>query len=417
MAMNKKPVIAVIGGGAAGITAALHASYILNNSAEIIILERMDRIGKKILATGNGRCNFTNINASKENYYGENPSFVCPALNNFTVSDTIAFFKKLGIYPKEEQNGKIYPYSDRASSVLDVMRCELERLKIRIITKFEAKQIIPLKSIFKINSFSGETITAKKVILAAGGCASPNLGSNGTGFKLLKTLGHTITNLTPALVQLKTPPCDVKSLQGIKFTGSAALIADGKEISSEYGEILFTDYGLSGPPIFQLSAKAASRKDIIIRLDFMPYKSKSEVFDILTERKENLSHLTLESFFTGFLNKRIGIVIAKKSGVEKLSLPVSQLKKETIWTMASLIKSLDFNITGKNGWNNAQVTAGGANTSEFNPNTMESRFIKGLYAAGEVLDVFGDCGGYNLQWAWSSGAIAGKCVAESVMKY
>ena len=413
--MGKNPVLAIIGGGASGLVGGIFAKRILRDEGEVIIIERMDRIGKKILATGNGRCNFTNINMSAADFYGENPDFTRYALDDFGVSATLDFFEKLGIYPKEEENGKMYPYSGQASSVLDVLRYELQRLGVKIVTDFDVKSVKRIKSGFKIISLLGKLINADKVIVASGGQASPNLGSNGSGFDIMSDLGHRFTKVDPALVQLKTEKAIVKGLKGIKFMGNVKMFSEGRFIGEEYGEVLFTDYGLSGPPVFRLSALCAVHKKCSVLLDFMPSLSKKDVFDLLSKRKKNLYHLTMESFFTGLFNKRIGNAVAKKSGIEKLSFPVSRLNKEIIWGISENIKEFHFDIIGHNGFNNAQVTAGGVCTGEFNDKTMESLKVKGLYACGEVLDIFGNCGGFNLQWAWSSGRLAGKSAAESLM--
>lgn len=403
--------IVIVGGGASGMTAAIEAAG-YGNENEIIILERLDRVGKKILATGNGRCNFSNINAGVNNYYGRNSNFVSYALNEFNVDNTLNFFNRLGVFPKEEKDGKLYPFSDQASSVSDALRNEIERLKINVITGFYVADVKKNKWNFKITGKDGQSITADKVIVAGGGCASPALGSDGSAFDILKKLGHGITQVVPALVQMKTDPKEVKSLQGIKFTGNVSIVYRDNVIGSEYGEVLFTDYGISGPPVFQLSAKTAFKKNIKAVLDFMPEYSPKDVYDILESRREFLSHLTMEGYFTGLLNKRIGNVIAKKAGIEKLSLSVGKLNKQLLWAMTSLIKGFELEIKGTKGFQNAQVTAGGINTEEFDSRTMESRIVKGLYACGEVLDIYGDCGGYNLQWAWSSGRLAGRSAAN-----
>lgn len=410
--MKNKPVLAIIGGGASGITAAIFAAKKSKNQIKIIILERMDRIGKKILATGNGRCNFSNVLTTENNFHGKNPEFTAYALSEFSPYSAIDFFSSLGVLAKEEANGKLYPYSDQASAILDALRFELERLDIEIKTNFEVSEIIPQKTGFKIISKNKESLFSKKVILSTGGCAAPNLGSNGSGFKLLKELNHKVTKLMPALVQLKTEEKEVKSLQGIKFNGVATAFVDDERLSSEEGEILFTDYGLSGPPIFQLSVLTALYKNVKIKLDFMPEYNKKAVFDLLKERKELLSHLTCESFFNGLLNKKIGHIIAKKSGIEKLSMQVSDISEDIIWKMCDLIKQMNFTITDTKGFNNAQVTAGGVLTRDFDDKTMESKIVKGLYCTGEVFDIYGDCGGYNLQWAFSSAYVA----AENAVK-
>ncbi len=407
--------LAVIGGGASGLIAAIEAKR-TNQNIDVIILERLERVGKKILATGNGRCNYTNINACTNNYHGENQSFVTNVLKEFTVDNTVNFFNQLGIFPREEENGKLYPFSLQASSVLDALRYEVNRLGIEIINSFYVINIQYNKKLFKLTSKDGKVILCNKVIVAGGGCASKALGSDGSCIEILKKLGHTSTKLSPALVQLKTNTEETKALKGIKIYANASIIENNIEILREYGEILFTDYGVSGPPIFQISAKAAFKTNLKLYMDFMPGYDIKEVFDILKSRQESLGYMTMENYFSGLLHKRLGNIIARRSGISKLSFIVSQLSDDILWSMASNIKQFSLDIIGNNGFDNAQVTAGGIRTSEFNNSTMESVIVKGVYACGEILDIYGDCGGYNLQWAWSSGRLAGKSAALSMIK-
>ncbi len=399
--------LAIVGGGASGLAAAIEAGRTAPE-AEIVILERLDRVGKKILATGNGRCNYSNTNADIDNYYGRDRMFADYALKEFTVENTVNFFNQLGVFPKEEKNGRLYPFSLQASAVLDALRNECERLGVDILTGFCVKEAVKKDGGFVLSSADGRRISADRLIIAGGGCASASLGSDGSAFRLLKDFGHSITELAPALVQLKTRPEEVKSLKGIKLTGGVSLIHKHRIICEDYGEVLFTDYGVSGPPIFQLSARTAFIKNAVLSLDLMSEYSPKEVYDILENRRESLSHLTMESFFTGLLNKRIGNLISRRIGIEKLSYGVGELTNRQLWAIASQIKDYRLEITGTNGFKNAQVTAGGALTSEFDGRTMQSRIVKGLYACGEVLDIYGGCGGYNLQWAWSSGRLAGR---------
>lgn len=406
-----KKEIAVIGGGAAGLFAAIHAAQ-ANKAVKVKIYDRMDRIGKKILATGNGRCNFTNANILIENYHGKDNDFAQYALKKFDNKKTIDFFSKIGILSKEGKNGKIYPYSMQASSVLDALRNEVSRLNIEIITESEIKEILKRNGQFKIKT-RNKLYNVSAVIMATGGKASPNLGSNGSGYKIMEKLGHKITTLSPALVQIKTSLDAVKGLNGIKINAKASLYKGKKYISSEIGEILFTNYGLSGPPIFQLSALAQSN-GMSILIDLMPEYNFEKIYKMLLERKKLLSHLLSDSFFNGMINKKIGMMILKKSGVCKLSIPVCEISDETLKKACKNIKSFSFEIKGLNGFENAQVTAGGLETNMFDYKTMESKIIKGLYAAGEIFDIYGDCGGFNLQWAWSSGYIAGVSAALSM---
>ena len=403
--------LVIIGGGASGMAAAIEAAR-HNPSIEITILEKMDRLGKKLLATGNGRCNFSNVGACTDNYYGKNKHFVNYCLNEFTVDNTVNFFNSMGIFPKEEERGKLYPFSAQASGVLDCLRLEIEHLGIKVINNFYVASVTKTKNKFKIESkitktSKTEAIFADKLIIAGGGCASPNLGSDGSCFNIFKALGHTQTDIKPALVQLKTEPKEVKALQGIKVNACLKLLHNDMYIAEDEGELLFTDYGLSGPPIFNLSAKIPFKQNVTAVIDFMPEYNPKDVFDILDFRRSCLSHTTMENFFTGILNKRIGNLIARRCNIEKLSFKVSALTNAQLWAMAAEIKEYQLSVLGTKGFSNAQVTAGGINTNEFNNKTMESLIIKGVYGCGEVLDIYGDCGGYNLQWAWSSGRLAG----------
>ena len=398
--------IAVIGGGASGITAAISAS---RKGAQVTVYERCDRIGRKILATGNGRCNYTNINADIENYHGQNTDFIKPATKKFWVSDTVSFFKKIGMLTKIEDNGKAFPYSLQASAVLDVLRFELQRLGVEIVTDFEVCQIKKEKSGFLIESYSGKKAHADKVILSTGGKASPSLGSNGSGYDIAKKLGLQVSQLFPSLVQVKTSTEVVKALKGIK-TDAVVTATSGGNSETSQGEVLFCDYGLSGPAVFNVSRFCAVNKNTKIKLDLLPEIDYNSLREILTNRKsENVS---LENYFIGMLNKKIGIVLMKYAKILPLSRTSDTLNGSEISGLCKAIKSFTLDVTGTMSWNNAQVTAGGILTNQINPETFECKHIKGLYITGELLDIDGDCGGYNLQWAWSSGYIAGLCCAS-----
>ena len=389
--------IAVIGGGASGILAAIAAK---NENNRVTVYEKEKRIGRKILATGNGRCNMTNINADINNYHGRDVSFMRGVINRFWVEETLQLFSQMGILWKEEERGKVYPYSDTASSVLDILRHKLEVIGVNCRCEFAVKAINKQRNGFVIMSSSGEKCYADRVIVATGGKAGASLGSDGSGYNLLKGLGHSITDLKPSLVQIKTETDFVKKLKGIKVNASVTL---GNK--TETGEVLFADYGISGPPVFSLSSYIGDNK--FIYLDIMPEYSLDEIIAMLKDRCAYLYNTTREEYFTGMLNKRVGQAVLKYIGIEKLSRKTSSLTDCEIKKISETIKGLKLKITGTASWNNAQVTKGGAVVSEFNPTTMESKSVKGLYACGEVLDIDGDCGGYNLQWAWSSGYIAG----------
>lgn len=404
--------ILIVGGGAAGLTAAIAAKR-RNSSLEVCILERMDRVGKKLLATGNGRCNITNKELDIKHYHG-NTAFAEYALNKFGLAETVEFFRSLGVLIKFEGQ-KAYPYSLQASSVLDALRFEAQELGCEIICGCRVTEIVKSDNKFIVES--GEQYTSRCVIVATGGCSYPKLGSDGSGHRLLQKLGHTVTPLSPAIVQVKTKEGIVKSLKGIKVESRVTAKVNKEVAGTKFGEVLFTDYGLSGPPILQLSRLVSVNPagNVEFFLDFMPDMEFSEIVDICKDRVKQHPHRQLAEFFTGMLNKRLGQVIVKSCGLA-LKDECLVLTDRNIKAMAGLIKAFWFTAVGTTGFANAQVTAGGVSCDEFDPKTLESKKVKGLFAAGEVLDVDGDCGGYNLQWAWSSGYLAGYSAAGKLEK-
>ncbi len=393
--------IAIIGGGASGILAAISAA---RNGAIVTIYERCDRIGRKILATGNGRCNYTNVNAKIENYHGKNPEFINDTINNFWVIDTNSFFNELGMLTKVEENGKAFPYSLQASAVLDVLRYELDRLGVNIVTEFEVERITKENGRFFIKSYKGVKAFADKVILSTGGKASPSLGSNGSGYQLAQSFGHRLSKLYPSLVQIKTETDLIRSLKGIKLDANV-LLEVGNKKSIYFGEVLFTDYGLSGPAIFNVSRLCAEDNDATITLDILPEIENEELYEILKSRRTEFRNL--ETFFVGMVNKKVGMVMMKYAKVLPFQRTSDTISDDEIKRLCNALKNFRLKVTGTMSWNNAQVTAGGIITDDINSFTMESKLCDGLYLTGEILDIDGDCGGYNLQWAWSSGYIAG----------
>ena len=397
--------IAVIGGGASGLIAAITAR---KAGKKVTILERKERILKKVLVTGNGRCNLTNARASISNYFGKNILSIENILNNFTPQNVMDFFYELGVICNEEERGKVYPLSGQASSVVDALRFEAEKLGIKIETEFYVRKIEKDGFKFKISSEDKRKIEANRVILSTGGQSYPKLGSNGSGFQLAKDFGHSITKLSPAIVQLKTEKYQVKGLQGIKADTSVTAYGDNKKICTYNGELLFTDYGISGNVVFNISFVMPLYKNVEFEIDFMKKFDYNELYELLRKRKKIMAHLTMENYFNGMINKKLGQFLSKMSGIEKLSKPVKDLNDNEIRKLCTSLKKYRINILETTGFKNAQVTAGGISLDEVNTDTLESKIIKGLYFSGEVLDVYGECGGFNLQWAWASGYIAGK---------
>lgn len=406
--MNNEVKVLVIGGGAAGMIAAISAS---RNKASAVILEQLPRVGKKILATGNGRCNLTNAHIDIDRYHGSNVNFAYGALKQFDGYDTIKFFEELGIHCIKEEEGKIYPASLQASSVLDVLRYEMKILGVEEICDARVVSILPDTSGFIIQLKDGRRIHGNKVILSSGGKANPGLGSNGSGYDLAEQLGHKIVEPFPALVQLKLKTSFQKALSGVKLIGEAAIEVQGSMLRREIGEILFTDYGVSGPPVMQLSRCAGEQlrlgKCPIFILDMFPQISYDELMEILNNRIKLRGEKPFDFSFVGFINKRLINILLKEAGITNMQMPCSEVKTEQIEAIASKMKKWSIEIAGTQSWSEAQVTAGGVDVRDINPKTMESRLVPGLYFAGEIIDIDGDCGGYNLQWAWSSGYVAG----------
>ena len=395
-------VIGIIGAGASGMAAALAASENENN--QILLFERQARVGRKLLATGNGRCNLTNQNANGGHYHGDAPDFVLPALAKFDVEDTLAWFKELGLYTVAEDSGRVYPYSDQANSVVDVLRFALQRDNIQLITGAEVLKIRKSGEGFSLQT-AEETVFCDKLIVACGGLAGTKLGGSMAGYKLLRSMGHKSTRLRPALVQLKSDWHGCAGLKGVRANCHATICHNGQAVAESSGELQFTEYGLSGPVIFEISRDVCQGSgEWSCVLDFLPQMAEETLKAELLSRREK--KLSVEDLLTGILHNRLGRVLTSAAGIRGNRM-VAELTEGDIEAVCRVVKALEVSLTDTLDMDSAQVTAGGIVTDEFDPNTMESKLVPGLYACGEVLDIDGDCGGYNLQWAWSSGRLAG----------
>ena len=398
--------VAVIGGGAAGMMAAITSA---REGARVTILEHKERIGKKILSTGNGRCNFTNTYQTPACYRSDNRDFAWNIIQKFNVEKTISFFKELGIYPKD-RNGYLYPYSDQAAAILEVLQIEVAKLDICVMTEINVLDIQPVKRGLRITT-DKKTITADSVILACGSKAAPVTGSDGSGYQLAKLFGHRIVPVLPALVQLRCAEKFYKSISGVRVQGTVEVYADDIFLASDTGEIQLTNYGISGIPVFQVSRYAAKalykKQSVTAVLNFMPDMNKEEFLLFLQERITLCPYKTLDEFFTGVFPKKLCELWIRLSRLPK-EMRVSDLSGEQLEKLVLLIQHLRTHITETNSFEQAQICCGGVDTTEINPDTLESNYVPGIYFAGELLDVDGICGGYNLQWAWSSGFVAGK---------
>lgn len=415
--------VIVIGGGASGMTAAIACARLHKN---VMILEHNDKLARKLSATGNGKCNYTNKLQTMECYRGTQKAVVKEVLEQFGVEQTLSFFRDLGIYPKEK-NGYYYPFSEQAASMIEAMHLELEHLKVKIKCKEHIVKVEKKKDEFLVFT---ETYTycAKKVILATGGLASPKLGSCGTGYEIAKSLGHTVTNLYPALTGLKVKE-NFQALAGIRIKAEITLFVENvnlkknKENSDterksyrEIGELQLTSYGVSGIPVFQLSRFATiglgEGKKVTASIDFLPDFSLDELLDFVMVLKKQNFYKTMGTFLNGVLDNKLVGELLKRVGIDK-NKKVEDVTKEQLFRFCHCIKEFTCAIIDSNGFDNAQVTAGGVSLLEIVPNTMESKKTKGLYLVGELLDVDGICGGYNLQWAWATGYLSGVAAGQS----
>ena len=394
--------IAIIGGGASGMAAALAAAE--NKDAQVILLERQARVGRKLQATGNGRCNLSNIHADNQGYHGENPDFVESAIGAFPPKVTLDWFASLGLFTVTEDSGKVYPYSDQANSVVDVLRLALVKENITLKTGYEVTKIQKTEDGFLVTN-GEEPIACDKLIVACGGLAGSKLGGTMAGYKLLAKLGHRSTKLRPSLVQIKSSWPELPSLKGVRTNCHVEILCNGEIYAHSTGELQLTEHGISGPVVFEISRDVcAARGKWTAKLDFLPDIS-AETLEAEIQRRR-ATNLPMEELLTGILHNRLGRVLTKAAGIKGKQY-VNQLSNAEQREVLAAVKGLEIDLTEPLGMDSAQVTAGGVLTDGFNPQTMESKLVSGLYACGEVLDIDGDCGGYNLQWAWSSGRCAG----------
>jgi len=395
-----KADIAVIGGGASGICSAISAKT-TDKSLNVIILEKLSRIGTKILSTGNGRCNLGNKNISPEFYHGSIKNFM-DIINN---TDTEDFFSSLGVLCRTDDEGRMYPYSNKASSVLDALRIRLKVLGIPEICEFEVQSLEKSQDFFVIKS-KEKTVYAKRIIVSAGGYSSPSMGTDG---KIIEIIGksHKITDLYLSLSPLPYKnPAEYKSLSGIRAKAKVSVKSE-----SETGEIQFAEKYISGICIFNLSYLRPDK----IRIDFMPEKKFQEVADYLYYLRKIRRSCILEEYLTGIFAKNLGSYLIKKSTGKPVSGKVSELTSIDIKNISSALKSTFIYTVPPENMNKSQVTSGGIHGSEIDRN-LQSEKYSGMYFSGEILDIDGKCGGYNLMWAWSSGIWAGKKCAEDIIK-
>ena len=399
--------IVVVGGGASGLAAAIAAARC---GASVIILESGARVGKKLITTGNGRCNITNMGELSGRYHGDE-GFAKRVFSRVGRDECIEFFESIGIPICAPEDERAYPMSLQAGSVVDALRFAAQREGAEISAE---RQVVSVKKDthggFKVCCESGDIYNCKRVIICTGGMAAPKTGSNGSGYALLEKFGHTKTPVFPAIVQLTTEISPIKALKGIKLDCTVSAVTS-KGLRAEFGELLFTEYGISGPPVLQLGRFASDFKDGAVHIDLLPEISYKELESILVSRRDSIGELPMASVFMGILHSRLGETVARGVLSDPARRFIKELGADEITSLVKQVKDFSLKVTGSLSWDNAQITAGGIDTSEFDGDTMQSRIVPGVYAAGEILNVDGDCGGFNLQWAWSSGLLAGKSAA------
>lgn len=458
---NRKTTVAVIGGGAAGMMAAIEAA---RAGAIVTLIEKNPQLGKKLAMTGNGRCNYTNLDMSDRiggKFRGFHPEFAAPALDALPPEAVLDWFRAIGVEPRF-RGSYVYPNSDQASAVVDALREELHRLSVKVHYNAEVKNIqrIEKDAGYFMIQCTDATVKADRVILAAGSKAAPKTGSNGDGYFIARKLGHTIVPYVPALCGIRCAGDAFRALAGIRSEAALELVIDGHSVDREAGELQLVDYGISGIPVFQLSRYAAyalqEGKKAAVYINFLPgfteagaavrnskrassasgistievsaaknaQNARAEVsccaakaedpkdlaVQLYRQRQERLAGRKMESFFTGLLHQKLGQLLLRMASVRP-ELPVAELSEKQLRSLASLSVRFKAECVEMNGFLQAQVVAGGVDTTEVDPGTMASRLVPGLYFAGEVLDIDGICGGYNLQWAWASGFVAGRHAA------
>lgn len=402
--------IIIVGGGASGLVAAISAA---REGAEVTIVEQKDRLGKKILSTGNGRCNLTNEYMDVSCFRGDDTTIVSEILKEFGYRETISFFEELGVILKDRQ-GYVYPISDQAGTIWEVLCMEIERLKVKVLLEQSVNNISKTNRGYVVR-LAKTSLQCDAVILATGGKAASVLGSDGSGYALAKSFGHKLSPVVPALVQLKGKGNFFKQISGVRTQAKVSLYVNETNICEDTGELQLTNYGISGIPVFQISRYAAKalyeKKSVTTEVDFIPSMSDNAFEAFLEARLKRHGHKIAEEFLIGVFHKKLIGLLLKASKINVNDV-MSNVSKEQFKKLISVSKHFRIEIDGINDFEQAQVCAGGVLTSEVNPQTLESVYADGLYLTGELLDIDGICGGYNLQWAWSTGYVAGKHAAK-----
>ena len=396
----------VIGGGAAGLMATINAK---RKGLNVALIEHTDKLANKILSTGNGKCNFSNTFMEKECFQNEDKAKVISVIERFNVSDLLEFFEELGVLHKEK-NGYLYPRSESAASVADALIREVKRLGIEVILNSRVKNINKTDRgfVLSLESESIVKLNADNLIIACGSMAAPKTGSDGSGYKLAGMLGNTVVKPLPALTALICDSKNMKASSGVRASGKVSVFVDGIEESTEFGEIQFTDYGISGIPVFQISRYAVKAldlsKNVNVKINFFPEFSKEELSEIVKKNIAKGDKTTISDALSGIINKKLVNMLCRETGFDA-NLFCYKITEDNLNKLIDYLHEFTYNVVSYKGFEFAQVCQGGVSLSEIDED-MQSNVCEGIFYAGEILDVDGKCGGYNLQWAFSSAFVA-----------
>lgn len=404
-----KADIVIVGGGASGLTAAIEAKKVCS-SAKVVIAERLDRVGRKILATGNGRCNLGNMSLHRRHYHG--------SVNTMEIigktPSAAEYFEELGVLCVSDSEGRVYPRSNSAATVLNALRLKAATLGIEELCGFELKSYEKKKSCYILRSAAGDELNCKRVIIAAGGYAAPNFGTDGGILRMLKEKSYKLAKICPAVAPLRVRPEILKGLKGVRVKGRITAVCGDKILKEEIGEIQFTENSVSGICVFNLAYLFQNYEGtLVLCADIAPDMDENGIVEYLSVIRISRAECTLEELLTGMFVKNLAVYITKRVLQRPLTDKVSTVSNSELMKLAKSVKRLEFEVSGCSSWQNAQSTCGGIH-ADCVDDRLESRLDRGLYLCGEILDTDGDCGGFNLQWSWSSGIWAGRNCAASL---
>jgi len=390
--------LVVVGCGATGMASAILSA---RDGKKVAIIERQDSCGKKILASGNGHCNIANINISSKDFYATNKSFLNEFLNGFSIKDVIEFFRSIGLELMAKDDGKLYPASYQAKSVVELLKAELKRLKVDIFFNATNLSISSKNSVFELK-FNNKKISSKALLVATGSAAAPQLGGNSSGLEIAKSFGHRVFSFLPALVPLTSSDAICKNLSGTKVYAKVKVLINNKEVTSTTQDLLFTKYGVSGLSILDISKDAVlalnQNLDVAVEVDFFPALNRASLLEYLKNRVDKKRALSLPLWLGGVMNLKIATYLLKKLNLSTLS--EKDLNSKILKEITHSLKSTKIKIDGFREFKYAEVALGGVDLAQIDPKTLESKLVKKLYFSGEILNLIGKRGGYNFYIAW-----------------